>query len=165
MSGLAQTKMSPGRRGALQATAILAAAFLAAVGCGGPERIELHPAKGQVVQAVKPAAGAQVTLHPAPSIVDEQTKALRPTGIADDSGNYALSTYASGDGAPAGEWIVAVVWPDPKFPPVRRQELEAEGNTVPDVLGGRYARPEGSPWKVTIAPGENALPKIDLSKP
>jgi hypothetical protein len=148
----------------LGATAIVAA-VLCAVGCGGPERVELHPTQGQVVQGGKPAAGAQVTLHPAASIADGPEKTLRPTGIADGSGNYALSTYVSGDGAPAGEWIVTVVWPDPKFPPERRQELEAEGNTVPDALGGRYARPEGSPWKVTIAPGENALPTIDLSKP
>lgn len=145
---------------------VLAAVFgLSASGCSRPSRLELHPATGQVLQNGKPAAGARVTLHPVESIIDEQAKALRPSGVADASGNYSLSTYVPEDGAPPGEWTVTVVWPDPKIDDKRRQEIEADGNSVPDVLQGRFAKPESSPWKATIAEGSNTLPPIDLAKP
>lgn len=147
------------------ALSIVVATTISATGCGGPERVELHPATGQIAQAGKAARGARVTLHPAASVVDERIKALRPSGVADDSGKYVLSTYVPGDGVPAGDWVATVVWPDPRVDAGRRQEIEAEGNSVPDVLQNRYAKPESSPWKVTIAPGPNDLPAIDLSKP
>jgi hypothetical protein len=145
--------------------AIILALIASATGCGGPSRLELHPAKGTVLQAGKPAIGARVTLYPSASIVDEQAKALRPNGTVDGTGAYALSTYVPNDGAPAGEWVVTIVWPDPKVDEKTRKQLEEEGNSVPDVFRGRFAKPENSPWKVKIAEGENSLPPIDLSKP
>lgn len=146
-------------------SAIVLAFFAATTGCGGPARLELHRAKGTVMQAGRPATGATVTLHPGPSITDERTKTLRPNGIVDEAGSYILSTYVPDDGAPAGDWIVTVVWPDPKADAKIRKQLEEEGNSVPDVFQGRFAKPESSPWKVTIVEGENSLPAIDLSKP
>lgn len=140
----------------------LAAASIA--GCGGPERLQLYPATGEVVQGGKSAAGAIVTLFPDESIA-ATVGALRPNGVADADGKFSLSTYVSGDGAPAGEWIVTVVWPDPKVPAETRKRIEEDGDSVPDVFRGRFAKPENSPWKVTIAEGENSLPPIDLSKP
>jgi hypothetical protein len=158
--------MPANRRTTLLALSCFAAAFVAAaLGCGGPARLELHPATGRVQQNGKPAAGARVTLHPAASIIDEQAKALRPSGVADASGAYSLSTYVPDDGAPAGEWTVTVVWPDPKIDEKRRLEIESDGNSVPDILQGRFAKPESSPWKATIAAGANTLPTIDLAKP
>ena len=153
------------KRFPLALSPILAAFIASALGCGGPARVELHPATGQVLQSGKPAAGARVTLHPAGAIVDDQAKTLRPSGVADASGNYSLSTYVPDDGAPAGDWTVTVVWPDPKVDEKLRQEMEADGNSVPDVLKGRYAKPESSPWKATIAEGPNTIPPIDLAKP
>lgn len=117
------------------------------------------------MQGSTPAKGALVTLYPGPSIVDEQAKTLRPNGVVDDAGKYVLSTYVANDGVPAGEWIVTIVWPNPKVDEKTRKALEEEGNSVPDVFQGRFGKPETSPWKVTIAAGENSLPPIDSNKP
>ena len=124
----------------------------------------LNPASGKVLQGTKPATGALVTLYPAASI-GEEAKNLRPNGVVDEQGAYTISSYVAGDGAPAGEWTVPIVWPDPKVDEKTRKALEEEGNSVPDVFQGRFSKPETSPWKVTIAEGENSLPPIDLSKP
>lgn len=147
-----------------QISALLTLAAASVAGCGGPERLQLHPATGEIVQAGKPAAGAIVTLFPDASIA-ATVGALRPSGVADASGKFSLSTYVQNDGVPEGTWIATVRWPDPKVPAETRKRIEDDGDSVPDVFKGRFANPATSSWKVTIVEGENSLPAIDLSKP
>lgn len=120
------------------------------LGCGGEDwQVETFPAQGQVEVNGEPAAGAVVELHPVGAPPDERNS--RPWGIVQENGVFTLSTYETGDGAPAGEYAVTLRWP----PDVAQPSLA-------DRLGGAYMRPQDSRWKVTISEGENELPEIAI---
>ncbi|AMV30396.1 hypothetical protein VT84_38745 [Gemmata sp. SH-PL17] len=73
----------------------------------------------------------------------------------DEQGNYALTTYAEGDGAPAGDYIITITWPVPKKTP-----FEPEGG---DQLAGKLAKPERSPHKFTVSKqSDQEVPVITL---
>src|SRR5688572_2850728 len=82
------------------ATAI-AALLIATTGCGdGVARIPTHRAQGQVLWEGKPLANAFVVLHPeSPDLVPARAS-------TDASGNFTLTTFDTGDGAPAGDYKV-----------------------------------------------------------
>jgi hypothetical protein len=77
--------------------------------CKGEEskRLDLYPVEGKVLYAGKPAAGAQVWLHP---VEKGELGDPRPHGMVQRDGSYALSTYAKDDGAPAGAYRPIVIW-------------------------------------------------------
>src|SRR4051812_645519 len=84
---------------------------LSCVCCGGaapgPPR-PVSPVRGSGLGAGKPAVKALVIFHP---LNDADAKAPRPTGEVAADGSFALSTHTTGDGAPAGEYAVTVLWP------------------------------------------------------
>src|SRR5262245_36674275 len=93
-------------------------------GCGDG-RAPVYPVTGQVLVKGKPADGAFLVFHPTGEV---EANTPRPYATADAEGNFRLTTYTSGDGAPAGSFRVTVVWrPKPK------STIEAEG---PDRLDG-----------------------------
>jgi hypothetical protein len=117
-------------------------------GCGKaePEREAVHPVSGKVLFDGKPAAGAFVVFHPA-----ERDKFPPPTATVDAQGNYSLSTYVTGDGAPAGEYTVTAVL---------RTMIEKNGEFMqgPNVLPPKYAKPATSTISARVADGANAIP-------
>jgi hypothetical protein len=137
-----------GRR--LTAAACLAAALLCPA-CG-PARKTVYPVRGQVRLADGRApAHALVTFHP---VGDAGPEAVHPAGEVDEQGRFTLTSYAAGDGAPAGEYRVSVVW---YLAPGR--DDDAPRNYLPDV----YSRPDATPLPpVTVAAGANELPPIEL---
>ncbi|QDT52425.1 hypothetical protein Pan44_04360 [Caulifigura coniformis] len=118
-------------------------------GCGESWEADTYPAHGELFINGKPAAGAFVTLIPAGEKVD--IRESKPWGFVQDDGSYSIRTYEAGDGAPAGEYKLTIVW---RFDP--------RGQAETDRLGFVYSRPEKSQWAVTIEPGENELPRIEL---
>lgn len=129
----------------------LLAATLTAGGCGGEDwKAAAYPARGELIVNGQPAAGAFVTLYPVDKPVD--VRESRPWGMVGDDGVYRLRTYEPGDGAPAGEYRVGIVW---RFDPKAQAET--------DRLGFAYAKPEKNPWRVTIQKGDNELPRIELT--
>ena len=80
--------------------AVLAAACLAAGGCGGGPK--LAPVSGTVTYKGLPLAGATVVFHPA------QEGVRSGMGQTDDRGRYTLWTYTPGDGAMVGDHQVTV---------------------------------------------------------
>ena len=140
-----------------RAVALLAAVLTA--GCsGGPSRPAVYPVKGQVfVNTTQPAAGALVVFHPLSSELTKQS-AARPFAYVRDDGSFQLTTYSEGDGAPAGEYGVTVVW---EAPPKSGGPRLREGGT-PDRLGGRYGNPNSPRLKATVqSRGENVF-RFDL---
>src|SRR5262245_36435701 len=83
------------------ASALLA---LGAVSCGGGPK--LHPVRGKVLFQGKPTDGAVVVFHP----TGADAAALKPSGTVGPDGTFSLSTHPHGDGAPAGDYVVAVTW-------------------------------------------------------
>jgi len=69
-------------------------------------------------------------------------------------GSFKLSTYGTEDGAPAGEYLVTVVWPGGVLPD-GREEPE-------DKLLGRYSTAARPAAKVTVREGTNDLDPIRL---
>lgn len=120
-------------------------------GCGGEDwQADAYPASGTLTVNGEPAEGAVVELHSVGQQPDVRNS--RPWAIVQEDGSFTLSTYGSGDGAPAGEYDVIVRWP----PDVSQPSLT-------DRLGGAYSTPAGSPATVTITEGENPLPPIEIT--
>src|SRR5689334_3346285 len=91
----------------LFASAVLALACAACVGCGDSRFKPVYPVRGQVLYEGKPAAGASVTFHAVSNVEDPWTK---PSAEVDEDGNFVVNTYKAGDGAPAGSYEVTVIW-------------------------------------------------------
>lgn len=137
----------------------LVAAVAATGGCGsGPVRT--YPAAGTVTAGGKPAAGAVVTLIPA----DPQKLPLTsyPRGEVGSDGRYSLTTFAAGDGAPAGEYKVTLRWPVTLAGKEKTLAVAQGEGGAADRLKGKHADPKASPWAVTIKPGDNTLDPIAI---
>src|SRR5262249_10301058 len=111
------------------------------------------PVRGKVLDAQKKgAAGAVVYFNPTDPNYGDLNK---PVGKVNEDGTFTLTTYEQGDGAPAGEYVVTIVWPAP-----RKTPLDPEGG---DRLQGRFADPKSSKIRFTVnKESENNVPDIVL---
>lgn len=118
-----------------------------ASGCSNREHwmSETYSATGSVTVNGEKAEGAIVMLFPAGEPVDKRNS--KPWGQVDADGTYRLGTYDREDGAPVGDYEVTLVW---------------SAGLSPDRLKGAYNSPAKSVMTVTIAPGTNELPPIEL---
>ena len=133
------------------ATAI-AALLIATTGCGdGVTRIPTHRAQGQVLWEGKPLANAFVVLHPeSPDLVPARAS-------TDASGNFTLTTFDTGDGAPAGDYKVTVAFYQP---------INQGGSLVPgpNIIPPKYSDAAATQLRVSIREGENQLPPVTLRR-
>ncbi len=118
----------------------------------------LNPVTGRVTVAGKPAIGASVIFLPEGKV---DLKTVPSSGSVGEDGAFTLST---GDkpGAPAGKYVVAVIWPDPSKKPTATQKMMGMAPDAPDLLGGRYATREKSTLRAEVKPGENRLEPFQL---
>jgi len=143
------------QRTLLPAVSILAVAAMF-VGCNrsGPPRIPTHPTTGSISFQGQPLEGAFLVLHPKGPATAEAPPA---TAHVQPDGTFKVSTFAAGDGAPAGEYVVTAQW----------QKLVKTGNDFapgPNLLPPKYASPTTSDVTVTIVAGQNQLPPIALRR-
>ncbi|AWM39998.1 hypothetical protein GobsT_15970 [Gemmata obscuriglobus] len=121
-----------------------------ALGCGssGPEKF---PVIGTVTVNGKPAPLVRVQFRHADQSLPGNLKT--PVGMTDESGTFHLSTTGDKDGAVAGEYTVTFEW--------------MSGNDLGawDKLGGKFAKPETSTFKVRVDPKANALPPFEITVP
>jgi hypothetical protein len=136
------------------AAVLLGLAALLGSSCSGGNRLPVYPVRGQVFYDGKPAARALVIFHP---LADGPVKELRPAGHVAADGTFALTTYAEGDGAPAGDYAVTVDWRQPT-PPVDGAE------PGPSLIPARYNSPSSSGLTVTVSSGHNDLEPINLAR-
>lgn len=101
----------------------------------------------------EPAEGAFIVFHPA---IDQDGEAWRAQGVSQNDGRFTLSTFRRGDGAPAGEYIVTVLW--------QTGEDDDGSSAGPDLLNNRYRDPKTSELRAEIKPGPNHLDPFQLSK-
>lgn len=96
--------------------------------------------------------GAFVTLHP---VTPRGDSVPAPRANVDRDGKLRISTFATGDGAPAGEYVVTVQWNRP---------VKAGGDVVsgPNVVPRKFASPSTSGLVVKVAEGPNQLAPIRL---
>jgi hypothetical protein len=116
----------------------------------------LHPVRGQIFVAGRPADGAVVVFHPA----DRANPSAHPAPAAQvqEDGSFSLSTFEPGDGAPAGDYVVAVSWhaPDPA--------LSSEKKPRPAPLAEKYGDRRFTPLRATVVAGPNDIPAFKIPK-
>jgi hypothetical protein len=130
----------------------LFAALLGIAPAGGcskvePNRVVVHPVTGQVTFDGRAAAGAFVVFHS--KSADANFPA--PRAQVDRQGSYALTTYRSQDGAPAGEYVLTV-----ELRPIVAANGEFEPG--PNILPPRYSQPQTSKIVVRVVAGANVIP-------
>jgi hypothetical protein len=114
-------------------------------------RKPVHPVSGKVTVQGKPAAGAFVLFIPVNELPDAAD--TRPRAEVGADGSFALSTYGENDGAPIGEYTVAITWPGGVLPDGREEPS--------DKLLGRYDV-SNSKLKASVKEGQNNLPPFEL---
>lgn len=133
--------------------AVVAGLALATASCGEPStRFDCHPVRGLVVVRGKPLKDVMVVFHP----VDPKFKIERPIAYTDAGGEFRLTTYTQGDGAPAGDYKVAL----------QMRPNDGEGGdqvTSKSKLDWKYARPDTTELKFTVAPGENDVGTLTVN--
>lgn len=115
----------------------------------------VFPVHGKVQVNGRPAAKAEVTLHPKSPLVDAAGRAIFPHAIVKADGSFDIETYADADGAPAGEYVVTVIWP----------KVTVEGGEEvfgPDQLLGHYNHPTKPAATVVVEEHENNIPPLRL---
>ena len=130
----------------------LIVAFFLLSGCARPgakptDRAALHPVSGTLTVNGIPAADAMIAFHP---LIASDPATARPVALTDANGAFQLMTHVPGDGAPAGEYAVTVVWPDRSIP-----LDECLGDLAHDRLRERYADPAKTPWRIEVVAGNN----------
>ena len=122
------------------------------VGCQRSEdRPELQQARGSLMINGEPAMGAMVVLHPSDG-GSFDSRGSRPKGTVQADGSFELMTYQNGDGAPVGEYDVAVLW-----------LAEPESNDPWDKLNGRLADPKQTDLHLSVREGQTELEPLELT--
>jgi hypothetical protein len=133
--------------------AAVLAALICTFGCGTADgKRPVFPVAGKVLVDGKPAKDAYLVFYPTNAA---DTLAPKPTAVADEQGNLIVTTYMTGDGAPAGEYKVGIEWP---------KMTNQFGRIKPsgDQLGGKFKDAATSKWTVRITEGPNTLPDFDI---
>ena len=125
--------------------AVLLACF-ALTGCQ-ENRLPLHPVLGALMVDDARAEGALVTFLPQ----DKDRKYLPSYARVEKDGSFHGFTYVKDDGVPAGNYVLAIEWPE---------VIEGSDEPGPDRLKGRFVRDQT--LRFTVKPGNNSLPPIRL---
>jgi hypothetical protein len=152
----------------LVAGAVVAA--LSMVGCGGSESEKpgVAPVKGTVFFKGAPLAGATVSFYGPGSGVPS-------TGTSNEQGEFELTTFTPGDGAPIGENVVTVTkYEGSSAAPSAGDPASiitggAPPTTTPGSGGPKSVLPEhygnviSTPLKITIEADKTNTPKLELN--
>jgi hypothetical protein len=135
---------------------LISTLLVVAIGCGGGDgRVKVYPVHGKVLVKGQPASNARVVFYSAAPATPNQ-KNPTPAGNTDANGEFRLESYQADDGAPAGEYRVTIVWPEPP-PPSFQGMFDAK-----DRLRGRYSNPETSKLTAKVESGGGEIPPFDL---
>jgi hypothetical protein len=130
----------------------LAVVLAGLAGCG-PRRKAVYAVRGQVFVNGKPAVDAFVHFTPADSGDREPQNAY---GQVDETGSFALSTFVSGDGAAAADYVITIDWPERSG--VLRNQFGG-----PDRLQGRYRDAKTSKFRFRVErASQNEVPAFEL---
>jgi hypothetical protein len=132
-----------------------AAALVALLACSCNSSPALYPVRGSVFVDGKPAEGAVVVFH---RVGETALNARKPSGRVGKDGTFTLTTHTSGDGAEAGEYLVAIAWLGDA------SRINSTTGEVPVRLSPKYADPKSSNLRATVKEGTNELPPYRLPK-
>jgi hypothetical protein len=92
-----------------------------------------------------------VVFNPVPA--DPSPTAIKPTGEVREDGTFSLTTYKADDGAPAGEYVVTVIWLEKPSGP----RLGENRGLAKDRLEGRYSDPANPKLKATVSESSGTI--------
>jgi hypothetical protein len=115
----------------------------------------IHPVSGRVLFEGQPLAGAKIVLHPIGAQSADAPPS--PSGVTNAEGDFTLTSFQPGDGAPAGSFIATVEW-TPKKP-----TAGASRKSNPAAAAKLYGQPESSPLLIAITGETTTLPTFELS--
>src|SRR5581483_7120965 len=82
--------------------AAIALCLLALVACGDTRVAhKVYPVKGKILVDGQPAKECQITLNK----TSQDKQPVLPTGTTNENGEFQLTTYYTGDGAPEGDYV------------------------------------------------------------
>jgi hypothetical protein len=133
---------------------ILAAGMLVFVlsGCNKGHGIKLYPVKGVVFLNGQPAKDVNVMFTPVTPIQLEGRN-IGSSAVTEEDGSYRLMTFEENDGAPAGEYQVAISFP------MNRYNKNQSGI---DRLKGKYSNPKTSGLTAKVEEKNNEIPPFQL---
>src|SRR5262245_5656030 len=109
-----------------------AAATLLFGGCRGSDLRKTHPVAGTITIDGAPAEpGILVLLHPQFTETDKYP--IHPRGATTENGAFKITTYNADDGAPEGEYVATVEWP---------QRVGLSPHFTGDLFGGLFSKME-----------------------
>ena len=115
------------------------------------------PVSGRVTFRGEPIQDAYISLHPVTDPTDGLPLVLPRAKSAAD-GTFQLATYQTGDGAPIGEYQVAVSWEGPL-----QGLTEAKRDQLTELLPLEYTYPAASGLTVRVDEVENNLQEFVLT--
>ena len=122
-------------------------------GCGGETGPRCHPVEGKVLYQNQPLAEGMVVFHP---LANPSESYPQPIGTTDAAGRFVLTTFKSGDGAPAGEYAITIELREP------RQIGEDVVREGPNLLPPKYASLKETPLRHKVVAGKNSVPEIKV---
>ena len=146
------------RNNQMQISNLITLSFLSLLnaGCGGGNSNEkqVFEIKGTVMVDGKPVDQIQVALHDKAGLDSKQP--TYPQGFTDESGKIRISTYADGDGAPAGEYNVTFSW--------QEFDLMSRSYAGPDKLNTKYSDPKTTTFSLSLGAGKpNDMGTVELT--
>lgn len=142
---------------ALRGLVALAVVGLASCGSDDNARHKVYPVKGKVLVNGQPAHEAQVTLNR----TFAEKNPVAPSAMTDQNGDFQVTSYQFGDGAPEGEYVVTITWRE-------RSGITKQDFDGPDRLGGAYAtqdKTKGMPgFVVKVDKKPTELPPFELKQ-
>ncbi|HHM12773.1 MAG TPA: hypothetical protein ENJ16_04415 [Planctomycetaceae bacterium] len=152
------SNMMMGRRAAVLARGAMVAVLIAGgmiTGCSKKkDEVVLTPVKGVVIIDGKPREMVAVRCHP----TDKNAKTIASIGQAftDKNGAFQISSISTGDGLPAGEYVLTFEW--------GQMNYLTNQYGGPDKLKGRYKDPQQSKVKFKVEENKPVdLGRIELT--
>ena len=133
---------------------LLAAGALVALacGCGGQKGPRLYAVTGSLRINGEPAKDVNVMFTPVAPL-EGVTAPLSPTAVTGKDGTFRLMSFKPGDGAPAGDYLITIVYPMNRF----NKHLAGI-----DRLKGKFANPKTSKLTAKVEPKSNELAPFEV---
>lgn len=132
------------------------------LGCGGDSSykptVAVFPARGKLEYQGKPLAGVTLIFNP----VDENQK-IKPQATTDAEGNFAATTFSTGDGAPEGEFIITLVAKSEESDSAREDgEATGRNNSKKLKLPVKFQNPATSTLRVKAGKSQPDLGTLEI---
>ena len=116
----------------------VAAGALLLAGCSGSNSLrKTYPVAGTInIDGAPAEPGVLVLLHP--QFTEQDKYPIHPRGATTEAGAFKITTYNADDGAPEGEYVATVEWP---------QRVGMSPHYTGDLFGGVFSNADANKAK------------------